>query len=365
MSEQESKNTQAEQTTPAEEKTEQAVDSEVKAEKSAKPDNGGKKSAASAKKEQSRLKKEWEDSIVASKKVKREEMRRKLKRAMLIMLVFSLIVTSIVYIMLLFIQENNIRITATNRNNEKSISLSMDNDFWTPYLNADGPDDMWNVSYDPRYLKEKIDTMGEVADMLESEEFPLGSQNGEQYIRFTFMLRNTSNESAHINYEMTLEFDQHNLHDAVRVMWGQSFKNSADVESPSKNTEVSIYAALSHSERLAGSRINRDRTSEQGYLEYVAYPGPFTQDVRPGQKYYYVKDYESANQATIGEDANNGFIAANPFDSDEFVFQREVDMERGDIMYCYVCIWLEGSDFDCVDERLGGYCKIGLNFYAS
>lgn len=68
------------------------------------------------------LEKEWEDSIVASKKVKREEMRRKLKRAMLILLVFSLITTSVVYIMLLFVQENNIRITASNRNKEKSIS---------------------------------------------------------------------------------------------------------------------------------------------------------------------------------------------------------------------------------------------------
>lgn len=363
MSEQESKNPQAEQNAAPEEKTEQAVSSDVKAENSAKGAKSGKKSAASQK-EASRLKKEWEDSIVTSKKVKREEMRRKLKRAMLIMLVFSLIVTSLVYVMLLFIQENNIRITATNRSAQKSISLSMDNDFWTPYLNAEGPDDMWNVSYDPRYLKEKVDTMGEVAQKLESTDFTLGSQNGEQYIRFTFMLKNTSNDSAHINYEMTLEFDeQHNLHDAVRVMWGQSFKN--ENEELNKNTHVEIFAALSGNERLAGSRINRDRTAEQGYLEYVAYPGGFTADVHPGQKYYYVKDYEELNKDAIGVDANNGFIAATPFDSDEFVFQREVDMDKGDIMYCYVCIWLEGSDFDCVDERLGGYCKLGLNFYAS
>ena len=240
----------------------------------------------------------------------------------------------------------------------------MDNDFWTPYLNAEGPDDMWNVSYDPRYLKEKVDTMGEVAQKLESTDFTLGSQNGEQYIRFTFMLKNTSNDSAHINYEMTLEFDeQHNLHDAVRVMWGQSFKN--ENEELNKNTHVEIFAALSGNERLAGSRINRDRTAEQGYLEYVAYPGGFTADVHPGQKYYYVKDYEELNKDTIGVDANNGFIAATPFDSDEFVFQREVDMDKGDIMYCYVCIWIEGSDFDCNDSRLGGYCKLGLSFVAN
>lgn len=158
MSEQDKNNVQAENTA-VKEKSEAASQSapqstessQDKPQKSAKSAKGGKKSAAAARKEQSRLKKEWEESIVASKKVKQEEIRRKVKRAMLIMLVFSLIVTSIVYVMLLFIQENNIRITANNRNKEKSISLSMDNSFWTPYLNADGPDQMWNVSYDPRY----------------------------------------------------------------------------------------------------------------------------------------------------------------------------------------------------------------------
>lgn len=189
------------------------------------------------------MKKEWEDSIVASKKVKREEMRRKLKRAMLILLVFSLITTSVVYVMLLFVQENNIRITASNRNKEKSISLSMDNDFWTPYLNADGPEHMWNISYDVRYKTEQLDTIAKVAEMLEADEVQLGTQNGEQFIRFVFMLKNTGNEAAHINYEMTLEFDKHKLHDAVRVMWGQSFKNeTVELE---KNTDVEIYAALS------------------------------------------------------------------------------------------------------------------------
>lgn len=379
MSEQDKNNVQAENTA-VEEKSESAsqsapqatVSSQDKPQKSAKSAKGGKKSAAAAKKEQSRLKKEWEDSIVASKKVKQEEIRRKVKRAMLIMLVFSLIVTSIVYVMLLFIQENNIRITANNRNKEKSISLSMDNSFWTPYLNADGPDQMWNVSYDPRYtfVTEKIDSIAQVVERLEADSVELGTLNGEQYIRFTFMLKNTGNEQAHINYEMTLEFDKHALHDAIRVMWGQSFKNES--EELENNTSVDIYAALSRNERLAGSNINAKgdgtfRTAEEGYIEYVSYPGVFTSQVNKNDPYYYVKNFENS-LTTIeqrAEERKNGFFATTPFYSDEFVFQREVDMEKGDIMYCYVSIWLEGSDFECIDDRLGGYCKIGLNFYAS
>lgn len=385
MSEQDINNTQAEQTTatstdeqasqPSAETSgqgvaEQSGGASAKSKKSAKGVKGGKNAAASAK-EQARLKKEWEDSIVASKKVKHEEMRRKLKRAMLIMLVFSLIVTSIVYVMLLFIQENNIRITASNRNKEKSISLSMDNDFWTPYLNAEGPEHMWNISYDTRYGTERVDTKDEIKEKLELDNVVLGAQNGQQFIRFVFMLKNTGNEAAHINYEMTLEVDnkQKRLHDAVRVAWGQSFKN--EDHERAKNTEVAIYAALSKNERLLGSNINAKgdgtyRTIEEGLIEYVAYPNAFTTHVHKNDKYYYVKNYETTVDSAIrAEDGKNGFVATTPFHSDKFVFKREADMGKGDIMYCYVSIWLEGSDFECINDRLGGYCKLGLNFYAS
>ncbi len=382
MSEQDKNNAQAENTA-VEEKSEKAAEntqsapqatesSQDKPQKSAKSAKGGKKSAAANKKEQARLKKEWEDSIVASKKVKQEEIRRKVKRAMLIMLVFSLIVTSIVYVMLLFIQENNIRITANNRNKEKSISLSMDNSYWTPYLNAEGPEEMWNISYDHRYgfPTEYADSIAEVVERLEADKVELGAQNGEQFIRFTFMLKNTGNEQAHINYEMTLEFDKHALQDAIRVTWGESFKNE-DVETD-KRTDVEVYAALSKNERLAGSNINAKgdgtfRTAEEGYIEYVSYPGVFTSQVNKNDPYYYVKDFESTLKDIDqrAEERANGFFATTPFYSDEYVFQREVDMAKGDIMYCYVSIWLEGSDFECIDDRLGGYCKIGLNFYAS
>ncbi len=393
MSEQDKNNQQAENTA-AEEKSVKAAEnsqsanpqpsdnssapqkaesSQDKPQKSAKSAKGGKKSAAADKKEQARLKKEWEDSIVASKKVKQEEVRRKVKRAMLIMLVFSLIVTSIVYVMLLFIQENNIRITANSRNKEKSISLSMDNSYWTPYLNAEGPEEMWNISYDHRYgfPTEYADSIEEVVERLEADNVELGAQNGKQFIRFTFMLKNTGNEQAHINYEMTLSFDKHALQDAIRVTWGESFRN--ETAETDKRTDVEVYAALSKNERLAGSNINAKgdgttfRTAEEGYIEYVSYPGAFTTQVNKGDPYYYVKDFESS-LSTIdqrAEERANGFFATTPFYSDEYVFQRETDMAKGDIMYCYVSIWLEGSDFECIDDRLGGYCKLGLNFYAS
>lgn len=353
--------------------TEQA-DSELEESSSAKKAKSSKKSARNSAKETARLKKEWEDSIVASKKVKREELRAKVKRAMLIILVFALIVTSVVYIMLLLMDENNVRITVSNRNTDKSITLSMDNEYWTPYLNADGPDEIWNISYDSRYYPtvstETPPSMSDVYSLLNSDDFTLGEMNGERYIAFTFMLRNNGNESAHVDYEMTLEFDDHNLQDSVRVMWGYALKDANGIiDSENEDaTNINVYASLSKSERLAGNAYNADRTAEDGYIECIAYDGEVGNARHPNSKYYYLKDYDAmlnADPDTKMTAQLHGYRATTPFASDEFVFQNELELEKGNIMYCYLCIWIEGSDFDCIDSAIGGYCKMGLNFYAS
>lgn len=379
MSENEEKNLQTEQAVNDEQVGEQADAQPVEDKKSKKSAKSGK-SAHDAKKSQSQLKKEWEDSIVASKKVKREESRRKLKRAMLILLVFSLIVTSVVYVMLLFIQENNVRITASSNNREKSISLSIDNEYWTPYLNANGPEHMWDVSYNNVYGREPLHTISEVKQMLSADKVELGEMNGEKFIRFTFMLKNTGSDNTNIDYEMTLAYDKFDLQNAVRVMWGESFKNETLDET--RKTDVTVYAALSNNQRLYGTNANywkvgdiyngvalkegddkvgQRRTKEDGFVEYVAYP------LGSDNARFDLLKYENdmyADSDSYAQAIEGGYFATTPYYDKDYVFKRSTTMDKGDIMYCYVCIWLEGSDFDCIDARLGGYCKIGLNFTA-
>lgn len=357
-----------------EELTEQA-DIELDESASSQNAKASKKSARNSAKETARLKKEWEDSIVASKKVKGEELRAKVKRAMLIILVFALIVTSVVYIMLLFMDENNVRITVSNRNTDKSITLSMDNQYWTPYLNADGPENIWNISYDSRYGHEHVPTESEVHELLHADEIKVGEMNGEQYIAFTFMLRNNGKEDAHIDYEMTLEFDNHNLQDSVRVMWGYSFKNEQGYDDPefSDLDNINIYASLSHNERLEGTSAQlRDdgtyRTAEDGFVEYVTYNNEVGNAIDTSDEYYFLKNFEkdlNSDSELKENEQLQGYKPTTPFVSDEYIFQDSTELAKGDIMYCYLCIWVEGSDFDCVGTVIGGYCKMGLNFYAS
>lgn len=349
---------------PAEKPADKPADGAKPADKPAdgkpkKPSKADKKEASAKKKQKAKLKKEWEDSIVASKRVKREEIRRKVKRATVVLLVFALVVTSVVYVMLLFMQENNVRITASNRGQDASIALSMDNKMWTPYLNASGPSDIWNVSYSPEYNMEKIDTVDDVRNMLNAASVSVGEKNGQNFIRFVFMVKNSGKYDSNLSYEMTLEYDKHGLQNSVRVMWGESYK-SDELAEDAINTTVDVYAARSNNPRLAGTNINIGNSAEDGYLEYVAYPSQSNDEA------YLLTDFESTfdNPAVYDKAVENGYFATQPFLNDNFVFQRHSVLPVGEIMYCYVCIWVEGSDFDCKDTALGGYVKMGINFVA-
>jgi len=342
-----------------------------KKEKPQKESKADKKAARDAKKEKAQIQKDWENSIVTNKRVKREEMRRRLKRAMLFMLVVALIITSVVYIMLLFLDENNVRITASSKSKGKVISLSMDNTTWSPYLNGKGPENMTDISYNPTdYSTEDtlpISRKDIRNKLLNTETFEPGSKSDKDYICLAFLLRNDGGEDAMIDCEMTLEYDdQRNLQKSVRVMWGTSFKNHPE------NTNVDIYAALSDNQRLYGTIINssiwdeelgmyRRRTSEDGFVEYAAYP---VGSDRP--EFDMIADWE--NTLTEREDYNdivtNWYFETTPFYDNEHVFKYTDTIEAGDIMYCYVVIWIEGSDFDCVDSAIGGYVKLNINFNA-
>ena len=332
------------------------TDGKKKGEKPKKMTKSEKKEAKANAREKSRRQKEWEESIVASKRVIREERRRKFKKLMVFLLVFALIVTSSVYIMTLFIDENNIRITA-NSSNEKTISLSMDNQNWSPFIDALGPDEMWDLSYNPVYGREIIPTIADIETELNKDEPTTGNMSGSNFIGFTFMLRNSTEADVEIPlvYEMTLTSENKGLENAIRILWSQK-------QSKSSKVDTKIYAALSKNDRLKEMQTNFERNKEDGYIEKVSYP------VGSDDENYSLHDYEKdlsigANSDEKWQNAiNDGYFDTVPFMSNELIFQNETLLKSGEILYVYVVVWVEGSDFDCVDKIMGTYVKLGINF---
>ncbi|MCQ2602899.1 MAG: hypothetical protein MJ193_03105, partial [Clostridia bacterium] len=223
-------------------------------------------------KEIARYKKEWEQSLIASKRVKREEIKRKLKKALLILLVISLLITSTVYVMLLFIEANNVRITASSAG-EKTISLSFDKEHWSPYLDIDGPSEMTNVSYSLAYPEAhaQIPTVAEMKALTENMLFDANAKGGDSskanVIEFSFFLENTSEQDIPLFYQMNLACDKHGLQDTIRVAWVES-NNMLIPE-----TDARIYASRSTDPRMSWSKVDAlGNTYEDGGVEYIAYP---------------------------------------------------------------------------------------------
>lgn len=342
-----------------------------------------KAAAREAAKNKSKRQKEWEDSLVANKRVKREELKRKMKRAMLILLVFSLILTSVVYIMLLFIDENNIRITASSKE-DKSISLSFDKITWTPYLDVDGPDNMWNISYNPVYKLDEVPSLGEIEVKLADAELGQvgGNHSAENVIEFCFYMRNNSDVAVPYGFEMLLESNDKGLEDCMRVIWANHIIGTDPNREDRPQTTINCYASLSSDPRLSYNKVGANGIEyEQGGVEKIAYPQgseTFTEEqlkmYEQGKVLGYNGDWKDVNlKDGQGNDMYNsvneflsatGYVDTTPFYSEDYVLHEESYLDVGEMLCVYVCIWIEGSDFDCVDSALGGYITLSITFSA-
>lgn len=314
---------------------------------SAKVSRAEKKQAKIDKKEKSKQQKEWEDSIVSNKRVKMEENRRRAKKILALILILSIGITSAVYFMIQFVDYNNVRITATPGGENSSLMLSMDNTTWTPYLDAKGPDDMKDISYNSIYNRTPVVQLPTAQQMLESENKPLGRQSDEDYISFVFMVRNTSDtaQPTPIEYKMNYETDERGLDECIRVMWVEYYANQ-DI------SNACVYAHGSSNQRIGYLSANGGKDPGQ-WTEKVAYPlGSF-------EPTFDMADYEFN---TPPDEMQEGFFDAELFHSDEQIFMRESILNPGEIMYVYCSIWIEGSDLDTVDERLGSFVSLDVNF---
>lgn len=356
--------------------------------KSRKEEKAEKAQEREREKEVARYKKEWEQSIVASKRVKREEKKRKLKRVLLILLVISLLITSTVYIMLLFLESNNVRITASSAS-DKTISLSFDKVHWSPYLDVDGPSEMTNVTYSIGYSQghASIPTVKEMGQMTKDWLLDANAVGGDRsqsnVIEFSFYLENTSEQDVALYYEMGLSCDDHGLEDTIRVAWAESWNAMAVPES-----DVTVYASRTKDTRLTWSNVDAlGNEYEDGGVEWIAYPvgsdNPNTWGARRLFEYLrnendynsltasyapykvpakYLEDGVDEETAKANFKNEYGYLLTVPFQDDEHVFTKERVLQKNDMLCVYVCIWIEGSDLDCTDAKRGGYVSLSISF---
>ena len=273
--------------------------------------------------------KEWEQSIVANKKVKREINRRRMRKIVLAIMIISLMITSSAYVILLLVQENSIRISATYPN-DKTIGLSIDGVNWLPYLDIRGPETMWNISYDPHVAASHgVATVPEWNVALST----LGNFSmNEAYIGITFFVKNTCDIDYTYTSAIEIEKQINGLDAAIRIMWVMQNETTGDL------IENKVYAKKS---KYEGLRFNDG-------IEFIAYPD----------------GYFSGNLILFeDEEYPVGLVPTTPFIDNFYAKRTEGNpLKAGEVRRCTMVIWIEGSDPECTSSVLNSYLKLGARF---
>ncbi|HPD02965.1 MAG TPA: hypothetical protein P5161_06560 [Eubacteriales bacterium] len=165
--------------------------------------------------------------IVTSKRVTRNIRSKFLRKLLLVIMSVALLVTSTVYIMLLLIEDNSMRIYVGQTEAGKSLTLCSDASFSRPtaYLTVNGPRVMDNITYDWLFTRYGIDE----TDFGQSLE---GNFSGENHIAQTFYLKNNGTGDVQYVTSIKLLGSFKGMEDAIRVL-------------VVKNGDVNIYATLS------------------------------------------------------------------------------------------------------------------------
>ena len=353
--------------------------SDEKTKDKSKKDKKGKNNAKAERESLSakeKAQKEWEDSLVANKRVKREIARRKATRALALILILSILLTSVVYVMLLFIEENSIRITAKSKD-ERTISLSADGEIWAPKLNVDGPDNIWNISYHPAYedhgmSEQTVPTIDEFREMISSTEMDKSvngqiSQKSDLYIAFSFMLKNTSElYSEDIGFRIRMNVDatgnnrKDGLVDAIRVMWIEEYGDiAAHIGREDYVNHTGVYATGTTNEQVINMQYTMfGMTDEEGNKptfvpEKCSYPISMVDDA---------KKTIDINYKYTEEDEKLGLFDTICFKDEQTAFEYESFLAPDEIVRFVVCVWVEGSDFDCNDSALNTSVSLNIDF---
>lgn len=208
--------------------------------------------------------------------------------------ILKIAVATILVVMLIFFSagwifkdQTSFTIGIDDGKESKVISLSESEDFSAPTtrLDAGGLGEVTCIS---------------IKDLPETVESDGGSHNGENYLAYTFYLKNSGTETINVRSDMNIDKVTRNVDEAVRV---RLYKNGLDT----------TYAKAKPAEGADG----------EIELEYNTVP----------------------------------------FTSEDKVFSRlEENLKPDEIIKYTIVVWLHGDDLECVDDIKGGKLEMSLTF---
>lgn len=171
-----------------------------------------------------------------------------------------------------------------------------------------------------------------------------GKHNGDNYVAYTFYLKNKTGQTRDYNYELYLQSASNNAEEATWIMVFQNGKQR-------------IFAK----ENKGGYAECLYRKWELPFMEYAADPDYMQSVVTDAAKAHVTEEMAEYHEFTQIEGLYQ--LQTVPWEKDSRICSgSRKDIKDNEVDKYTVVIWLEGDDPDCTDDILGGHVELNMRF---
>lgn len=271
--------------------------------------------------------------IYARKSVERRVHRRKMATVFLVFILVAMLMAGTVYAVLSFVDSNNFRITIERGRGVLSLSEDAYFSNHTTQLTTRGPSEMTDNTYYNLPFKELRTTDGSMSSFMD-------------YYASSFYLTNLGNETADYREIIMINDTLLHLEDCIRML---VIREPLDMDEEGNYRQRSLEGDLSYMHWTCYGKARADGSPEQ-----VAY-----QIGRDGGELRLVTDPNPDAEDKTSPWMCTSFVESKNNEVSEPVYYTLQPKER--VRYSLV-IWIEGTDPDTVDERIGGMLSIRFGF---
>lgn len=170
-----------------------------------------------------------------------------------------------------------------------------------------------------------------------------GKHNGDNYVAYTFYLKNKTGQTRDYNYELYLQSTSNHAEEATWIMVFQNGKQRIFAKENGGGYAECLY-----------------RKWELPFMEYAA--DPDMQSVVTSAEKAHVTD-EMAEYHEFTQIEGLYQLQTVPWEEDRKICSgSRKDIKDNEVDKYTVVIWLEGDDPDCTDDILGGHVELNMKF---
>lgn len=268
--------------------------------------------------------------IIRNKTVEQKMKRRTVSKWIALLLLIALLITGSAWGVLSLVEYNSMKISIDKDSTGLVLSETADFAKPTSFLDMKGPENMAQTTYSR-------------LDMREETLAKEGALGASGYIAYTMYLKNAAEyKSLQYTTNIVLKNKKKDAEKAMRIMV-VTYRQNAE-------PEIVVYAEQKAEETP----------------EYIAYDSDDFELQKPISLTMLNagKDgFEGAIQLTTNE--TQPFLGYSGVEGDwEHYIDKITDqpLTAGEVVKYTVFIWLEGSDAQCKDEIIGGYCTVEITF---